>query len=102
MRTIEDRIRTGKRAILTARRRGVDTAEWEAHLRQLWDTAMRAAETQKEFERWSRWEWYRASIPHWRSVLARAITNGEEGREQYARRMLDETFLDPGPPITND
>ena len=95
MRTFKARLRTGKRAIRAARLRGLDTAEWEAHLRRLWDTALQAAETQIEFEPWALWEWRRVSIPEWRRILAQSLTSGDSHRHEYAMWMLDEVLLDP-------
>jgi len=95
MRTLEARIRRGKTAIREARRRGLNTAAWELHLLQLWETALATAQSSSEFEPWVLWEWRRVSIPEWRRILDDASEKGDSRRQDYANWMLEEILLDP-------
>lgn len=94
MSDLADRIQRGRSAIAEAKRRGMDTADWEAHLRSLFDHAGREP-IGEGAEPWMLWEWRRISIPEWRRVLAESIEQGTTHREDYARWMLRDVLLDP-------
>ena len=94
MRELAERIQRGRRAIAEAKRRGMDTAEWEAHLKTLFDEAGKEP-LGEGVEPWMLWEWRRQSIPQWRAVLDESVRAGTKGRERYARWMLRDVLLDP-------
>ena len=87
-----ERVRRGRRAIALAKRRGIDTGEWERHLAGL--MAGREPEPDDAFEPWMLREWRRVSTPEWREILNDSIERGELRREEYARWMLREVLLD--------
>jgi hypothetical protein len=98
MRELAERVQRGRRAINLARRRGLDTSEWECHLEELFAEAGREPTLEAGVEPWMLWEWRRGSIPEWRRILQESISQGNTRREQYVRWMLREILLDPDYP----
>ena len=89
-----ERVRRGRLAINLAEERGVDTRKWKHHLEQLLEEVRRIQELDEGFEPWILSEWRKASIPNWRKILSESIEQGEAGREEYARWMLNEVLFD--------
>ena len=95
MRELAERIHRGRKAIAVAKRKGMDTTEWEDHLRVLFAEAGREPGPEEGRDPWMLWEWRRVSIPDWRCILENAVETEDKGRERYARWMLREILLDP-------
>ena len=95
-RTLADAIGRGRKAIGLARRKGMDTSEWESRLKELFEEAGREPSCEEGLEPWMLWEWRRASIPEWQRILQESTDKGDRKREEYARWMLREMLLDPG------
>jgi hypothetical protein len=95
MRELAERITRGRKAIALAKRRGLDTSEWERCLKELFDEAVREPTREEGLESWMLWEWRRVSIPEWRRILQESIDKADKQREEYARWMLREILLDP-------
>ena len=89
------RISRGREAIALARRRGLDIAEWQSRLNELFAEAGRKPAVEESMEPWMLWEWRRISIPEWRRILVEAIECRDRRREDYARWMLRDILLDP-------
>jgi len=94
-RTLAEKIVRGRRAVALAKRRGLNTSEWECCLKELLDHAGHEPPLEDGVEPWMLWEWRRNSIPEWRRILQGSIGLGEHRREEYARWMLREILLDP-------
>ena len=94
-RTLAENIARGRKAIALARKRGLDTSEWEQRLKELFEEAGREPDLEEGLEPWMLWEWRRVSIPEWRRILRESIESGDQKRESYARWMLGEVLLDP-------
>jgi hypothetical protein len=94
-RTLADNIGRGRKAITLAKSRGLDTSEWERHLKELFKEAGRRPTFEEGLEPLMLWEWRRVSIPEWRRILQESADCGDERREDYARWMLREILLDP-------
>ena len=97
---LAERIQRGRRAITLAKRRGLDTIEWENYLAGLLAGAGREPTEQEGLEprmphQFMLREWRRVSIPRWRDILQESIERGDASREEYARWMLREVLLDP-------
>lgn len=92
---LAERVLRGRRAISLARRRGLETTEWEGHLADLFAKAGREPGKHEGFEPWMLWQWRRVSIPDWRRILQESVDQGDSKREEYARWMLREVLLDP-------
>jgi len=90
-----ERVRRGRDAIASAKRRGMDTSTWQRHLQELFDSAGRKPDPGEGFEPWMLWEWRRVSTPQWRGILQESLECGGKERETYARWMLAEVLLDP-------
>jgi hypothetical protein len=56
MRELAERVQRGRRAINLARRRGLDTSEWECHLEELFAEAGREPTLEAGVEPWMLWE----------------------------------------------
>ena len=95
MNDMADRIGRGRRAVQIAKRRGLDTSDWERRLKELLATAGHEPEQDGACESWMLWEWRRESIPEWQEILQISIEDEDRHREQYARWMLREILLDP-------
>ena len=95
MRELAERIAGGRKAITLAKRRGLDTAEWEHHLTELFNQAGRQPTLGEGLEPWMLWEWRRISTPDWQRILQESIDRRDTRREAYARWMLKEILLDP-------
>jgi hypothetical protein len=95
MRELAERVQRGRRAINLARRRGLDTSEWERRLEELFAEAGQEPPLEAGVEPWMLWEWRRASIPEWQRILQESIEKQDSRREGYARWMLREILLDP-------
>lgn len=52
-------------------------------------------ERHREFDCWVLEEWRRVSIPDWRRILGKSITQRDTRRVEYARWMLRDILLDP-------
>jgi hypothetical protein len=92
---LAERVRRGKVAISMARQRGIDTSEWERHLRELEKQPGVDLVEVAGFEPWVLREWRRVSIPSWRRILNETILQSDAAREAYARWMLRDILLDP-------
>ena len=95
MREIAERVYRGRMAIALARKRGLDTADWERCLGELFTEAGRKPTWEEGLEPWMLWEWRRISIPQWQDILEDSVANGDKKREDYARWMLRDILLDP-------
>ena len=95
MRDLAERIGRGREAVRIANQRGLDTSEWKRRLEELFATAGCEPEVEEGIEPWILWEWRRASIPVWRTILEESVFKGDSNREEYARWMLMEILLDP-------
>ncbi len=95
MNDMADRIGRGRRAVQIAKRRGLDTSDWERRLKELLAAAGNKPEQGGACESWMLWEWRRVSIPKWQEILQISIEDEDRDREQYARWMLHEILLDP-------
>ena len=98
MNELAERIGRGRRAIALAKKRGLDTAQWEQHLKALFAEAGREPGPDAAVEPWMLWEWRRVSIPAWRRILQGSIASRDQEREEYARWMLRDILLDPDYP----
>ena len=92
--TLAENICRGRQAIALAKRRGMNTAEWEQRLKEL-NEAGKEPGPEAGLEPWMLWEWRRVSIPQWRDVLNESIEKPDKKREEYARWMLRDVLLDP-------
>jgi len=92
---LAERVQRGRRAINLAKRRGLDTTEWERYLTDLLASARREPAREEGLEPWMLWEWRRVSIPKWRRILQQSIQRGDSRRAEYARWMLKDVLLDP-------
>jgi hypothetical protein len=95
MKELAERIERGRRAIALAKRRGIDTTEWQRRLQELMVEAGREPDQNEGLEPWMLWEWRRVSLPEWRRILRESADHGDRRREEYARWMLREILLDP-------
>ena len=95
MKELAERIERGRRAIALAKRRGIDTTEWQRRLKELMVEAGREPDQNEGLEPWMLWEWRRISIPEWRRILQESIDQRDQRREEYARWMLRDILLDP-------
>jgi hypothetical protein len=92
---LAERIQRGRRAIALAKKRSLDTAEWERYLSSLFEDAGREPVLEAGLHPWILWEFRRVCIPEWREILRNSIAMGDRRREHYARWMLKEILLDP-------
>lgn len=92
---LAERVRRGRDAIASAKRRGMDTSTWQRHLQELLDGAGPEPDPDEGFEPWMLKEWRRVSRPQWRGILQESLARGDKEREEYARWMLAEVLLDP-------
>lgn len=95
MKELAERVARGRRAIALAKRKGLDTADWELRLKELFEEAGRKPTFEKGLEPLMLWEWRRVSIPEWRRILEESINCRDLRREDYARWMLRDILLDP-------
>jgi hypothetical protein len=95
---LAERVHRGRKAIALARSRGIDTAEWQRCLEELFTKAGHEPPLEAGVEPWMLWEWRRVSIPEWRRILQNCIDSKDSSREAYARWMLREILLDPDYP----
>ena len=93
--TLAENICRGRQAIALAKRRGMNTAEWEQRLKELFNEAGKEPGPEAGLEPWMLWEWRRGSIPAWREILEQSIHGNDLRRAEYARWMLREILLDP-------
>jgi hypothetical protein len=94
-RSLSEDIIRGRRAIAMAKRRLMDTSEWEKRLSQLFQEAGREPDSRAGVQPWMLWQWRRVSIPEWRKILAESIKGCDAKREAYSRWMLKDILLDP-------
>ena len=92
---LAERIHRGRKAVVLARQKKIDTTQWERRLRELLEEAGREPVADKGRQPWMLWEWRRLSIPEWRRILGESIEDEDRKREEYARWMLREILLDP-------
>jgi hypothetical protein len=95
---LAERVLRGRKAIMLARRRGMDTSQWEQHLEELLSRAGHEPAVEEGVEPWMLWEWRRVSIPEWQRILKQSLELGNIQSEKYARWMLRDILLDPGYP----
>lgn len=92
---LAERLHRGRLAIAIAKQRGLDTADWERHLHELFEKAGREPSLEEGRDPWMLWKWRRDTLPDWRRILQKSVSDGDKRREDYARWMLREILLDP-------